>query len=387
MSPIGSKPLLPPKELLNCDCRSYLYTGAHSPALRSVFAAMTWAYETKSTGPAGRKELFATEGKARESIGRLLDQPASNVALVGDASTAWSAIANGWVWKPGDNVVANEYEHPSVYAPWLRFKDQGLEVRIARKKPDWTLPVEAIEEQCDENTTAILLSHVGYVTGYRHDLKAVGDMAARRGIPLLLDISHSLGVIPIDLEYCSIAVSASYKWTLGPYGVGIVAWNRDRLQDFRPGVVGWRSAPDIFLDDRFETIHLSEDARRFQAGAPALSDIAGLKAAADTVLAIGLPQAAEHARVLSGLAHDRLSELGLTVVTPRNDDQRAGNLAFLHQDGEGFADRLARDGIFVWGGDGRVRASFHVMNSVSDVDILVDAVTDVLEEMPAAVRA
>ena len=159
--------------------------------------------------------------------------------------------------------MINEYEHPSGYAAWLRFKKRGLEIRVVRHGSDWGMPVESIEAMCDERTVAIVASHVGYVTGLRHDLDELSEMADLRGVPILLDASHSLGVIPVDASKCAIVVSASYKWLLGPYGVGIVVWNQDRLPNFVPGVVGWRSVPNIFTDDRFDEWNLSPDARRF----------------------------------------------------------------------------------------------------------------------------
>ena len=47
-----------------------------------------------------------------------------------------------------------------------------------------------------------------------------------------------------------------------------------------------------------------------------------------------------------------------------------------------FAHALERRGVFVWGDDGRVRASYHVMNDVPHVVTLADAVADALSEIP-----
>jgi cysteine desulfurase/selenocysteine lyase len=382
MNMTGSTALLGRDQFLDLNVDSYLYTGAHSPALRLADEAMQWAYRQKSAGPSGRQELFDAEERARASIGKLVGRPMSDVAFTGDASTLWSSIANGWEWKQGDNIVVNEYEHPSGYAAWLRLKKQGLEVRVVRRDASWGMSVASIAEMCDERTVAIVVSHVGYVSGLRHDLDELAEMADARGIPVLLDASHSLGVVPVDASKCAIVISASYKWLLGPYGVGIVVWNQDRLPNFVPGTVGWRSVPTIFTDDRFERWSLSPDARRFQTGAPAFSEIAALGVAVEQLLAIGGLRVEQHALTLSGLAHDALTGLGLEVVTPRVKEARAGNVAFLHPRGEEFAHALERRGVFVWGGDGRVRASFHVMNDDADIDKLKAAVADALKELP-----
>jgi selenocysteine lyase/cysteine desulfurase len=371
-------PLIGRDRFLDLNQTAYLYTGAHAPALACVSDALAWGHRCQSKGPQGRVDLFAAEERARASVGRLVGRAPADVGFLGDASTAWNQIANGLEWEPGDNVVLNEFEHPSVVYPFLRLKPRGLEVRVVARDDAWAVEPSAIEAACDERTRAIAVSHVGYVTGFRHDTGQIATVADRVGVPLFLDVSHSLGVVPVDVGDCAIAVGASYKWLLGPYGVGIVVWNRDRLPDFRPGAVGWRSTTDIFTDDRFERVSISDDARRFQLGAPSLGGIAALGAAVDELLTLSPAAVEDHAVTLSGRAIGALRELGLTVVTPDDPRRRAGNVAFLHPDGERVADELAARGVPVWGGDGRVRASFHVMNDGGAVDALRAALREVL---------
>jgi selenocysteine lyase/cysteine desulfurase len=378
----GDTPLLDASNFLNLGSEAYLYWGAHSPAVKRVEDAIVQSYRAKSLGEGGRDALYAAESHTRESLARLTGRQAAEIGMLGDASTAWSAIANGWSWKPGDNVVINEYEHPAVFAPFLRLRKYGLEVRVVPRAEDWEMPASSIEAACDERTVAIAVSHVGYVTGLRHDLRELGRIADRAGIPLLVDISHSLGVVDVDLEYAALTVTASYKWTLGPYGVGAVIWNRDRLPDFEPGTVGWRSLENMFTDERFDEINWNPDGTRFQMGAPALADIAGLGAGLDTILDLGIDRVEAHSLALSGEAISGLRELGLQVITPADPHRRAGNVAFLHPAGERFARKLADHGVLVWGGDGRVRASFHVLNTRDDVQRLLTGVSRVLVELP-----
>ncbi|MFC4224259.1 aminotransferase class V-fold PLP-dependent enzyme [Lysinibacter cavernae] len=375
-------PLLDPDELYEGVATTYLYTGAHSPALRVVGSALDAAYRAKNKGEFGRDILAATELATRTSIAELAGRSVDEVGLLGDASTAWSAIANGWEWKPGDNIVINEYEHPAVFAPWLRLRQYGLEVRVVPKRDDWEMTSASILAACDERTVALPISHVGYVTGLRHDLGEIGKAAKAAGIPMLVDVSHSLGVVDVDLEYAALTVSASYKWMLGPYGVGVVLWNRDRLPDFRPGAVGWRSLSNIFTEDRFDELNWNLDGTRFQMGAPAFAEIAGLGAGVDTILRLGIGNVERHALRLVERAHAGLRDLGLDVITPADPARHAGSVAFLHPAGEVFARKLGERDVLVWGGDGRIRASFHVMNSDADVTRLLEAVSDVLTELP-----
>lgn len=380
--PVSARPLVAREDFVALEVPTYLYTGAHSPALAAGDAALRDAYRWKSMGPAGRDEMAASEDAARRVAAKLFGRPDEEIAFAGDASTVWTGIATGWEWKPGDNVIIHEYEHPAAYAPWLRLAERGLDVRVVRRRDDWSMPVDDFAALCDERTSAIISSHGGYVTGLRFDVPGLAALADERGIPLLLDASHTYGVVDVPADLCAIVVSASYKWTLGPYGVGIVAWNRDRLPDFVPGTAGWRSTDDMFGDDRFERWHPADGARRFQLGASSAADIAALGAGLTTIDGLGMDVVEAHATHLATRAIHGLADLGFTVTTPAAPEMRAGNVAFLHPDGERFADELQRRGVLLWGGDGRVRASFHVMNDDSSVDHLLETVAEVADLLP-----
>lgn len=117
-------------------------------------------------------------------------------------------------------------------------------------------------------------------------------------------------------------------------------------------------------------------------GAPAFAGIAGLGAGLDTILELGIANIEAHSLALVGMAMSGLRNLGLDVITPSDPARHAGSVAFLHSQGELFARMLADHGVLVWGGDGRVRASFHVMNSKKDVSRLISGVEQVLAKMP-----
>lgn len=361
---------------------TYLYTGAQAPALDVVGRAAQAAFEHQSGGPSGRVALAEIELAAQGTVARWAGCETSDVAFMGDASTAWNMVAAGLRWDPGDNVVINRLEHPSVSFPFVRLAEDGLKSRVVSPSERWLIEPEDLGAAIDARTRAVVISHVSYVNGARHDLAAIAEIADRAGVPLFVDWSHSLGVLPVDSSLCAIGISASYKWALGPYGVGVAIWNRDRLPDFTPGLVGWRSTPDFFHDDRFERIRLGPTAERFRLGAASYSGIAGLAAGLDRLLGLGPELVAAHALDLSGAAHAALVDRGYDVITPAGADQRAGSVALCHDRAMDWADALARDGVLVWAGDGRLRASFHAMNGAADVARFVASLDRARQDRP-----
>lgn len=365
-------PLIDKSEFYDLENTHYLYTGAHSPASIAVADELLKAYRVKSQGEAGRDYLFNREDETKQSLANLLGCSADRIAFAGDASTVWNSIANGWKWKPGDNLIINELEHYSSYAAWLRLAQQGLELRFAKPNADGMITEEDLLALCDERTTAFVISHVSYINGLKQDLNSLGKQLHDRGIPFLVDISHSLGAQEIDLTYCSVAVSASYKWSLGPYGIGMFYWNEELLPDLTPGVIGWRSVESIFEDDRFENIRFFKGAQRFGVGAPALANISALGMGIDRLLRIGKETLFERVNALSNYAQDRLTEEGFRLLNHGSSlEQRSGNVAVAMENSEEVGRQLAGNKILAWAGDGRVRISTHVTNTYDDIEAFI----------------
>ena len=76
--------------------------------------------------------------------------------------------------------------------------------------------------------------------------------------------------------------------------------------------------------------------------------------------------------------HTWLVELGVPVVTPAAPERRAGNIAFLADDPLKIVAALRAEGVFAWGGEGRVRFSTHIYNDLADVERGRDALRKVL---------
>lgn len=377
---IGHQPLLAAEEFQGLSS-TYLYTGAQAPALTKVSEAVAHAVDLQSNGPAGREQLQAIEAAGQEEVARAIGCTSGDVAFTGDASTAWNLVAGGLHWAPGDNVVLNVLEHPSVFYPFLRLAARGLELRFVDHDGRWQVTADAVAAAVDSRTRGIALSHVAYLNGVRNDVPAISDFARAHHVPLFVDWSHSLGVLPIDSSLCDIGISASYKWSLGPYGVGIVFWNRERFPGFVPGGAGWRSTPSFDHDQRFSDIRLDGSASRFRLGGPSFSGIAGVTAGLRRLAEFGPTAVAAHSLALTRYAHNSLTEAGFDVITPLPEERRSGNIAFHIGRAVEVGDALSRRGVLVWAGDGRVRASFHAMNDLSHVDALVTAMIEVTREL------
>lgn len=368
-------PLCDRGDLLIASSTSWLYTGAEGPPLISQQEALLDYWRNRALGPEGRSQHAQREQLLRDRLAALMGLDSAHVALMGNASEALNSVARSLDLRPGDNVVLNDLEYPSVVQPWLNMQGLGVEVRVAHHR-DWTVSTESLASLVDARTRVIAVSHVSYMSGWRHDLQAIADVAQSVGAFVLVDATQSLGVVPVPGQEVDAVVASSYKWLLGGHGVGILGWNRSRHELPPPPAVGWRTVEDIFTKDRFEAFQAHGDARRFEVGFPSYPAIYSLLASVEWLAGFPPEEVESHVSTLAGHLLDGLLERNLPVMTPSDPHRRAGNVAFRCSQGEAVAQALAARNIICWAGDGRLRMSVHLFTSIGDVDAALDALDD-----------
>jgi selenocysteine lyase/cysteine desulfurase len=318
-------------------------------------------------------------------LAQLLGARTDEIALLGSASEAINAVAAAVDLEAGDNVVINDLEFPSVVLPWLRLRERGIDVRLVRHQ-NWEIPTDLLLAAVDDRTRVVALSHVSYVNGWRHDVEAISTALRGTRTRFLLDATQTVGVLPVQAALADFLVSSTYKWLLGTHGLGVLYVNRDTVGQPEPAAIGWFSLETAFTEDRYERYRLRADAGRFETGYLNFPAIYALNASVGYLLEIGVDRIAAHAHALGDELIAGLSGLGLTVTTPAVRARRGASVTFLHERAAEIGQRLAATGVYVWAGDGRVRASAHAFNDSRDVERYLDALTTVNDEQRASAR-
>jgi selenocysteine lyase/cysteine desulfurase len=122
-----------------------------------------------------------------------------------------------------------------------------------------------------------------------------------------------------------------------------------------------------------------QDATRFEAGNPSYAGIYVLENGLRYLLETGLERITEHDLRLAGMLNRELRELGLEVATPLERAHRAANTCFWHPEPEVLAGRMAEEGIWLNGSDGRIRIGTHLWCDEDDVAATAAALRRVLE--------
>ena len=225
MTPHAPVPLLTAIDAFVAPDGLYLDCAAHGPPLRGVRAAAMAALQDDSTNWFGTHWRERVE-RLRTLAAQLFDGDADALALVPSAAYGLSLAARNLPLQRGEAVLVLDGQFPSNLLPWQqRCVEVGARMVVARRDPrhDWTAAVlRALDKEPGIATLA--LPHVHWQDGTLLDLTAIANRARQRDARLVLDLSQSLGVLPVDLDAWrpDFVVAVGYKWLLGPYGLAYV---------------------------------------------------------------------------------------------------------------------------------------------------------------------
>ena len=368
--------LLPKEEFVGLANSAHLAAGGETPVLTSHLAAAMRFWSDKGGGMPGRERMAQTAQRAKQAVARLVGGQPGDVALLANASEGLFVAASGIDWRPGDNVVVEAGEYPSVRYAWQRLPVR-VDLRTVGNGP--IAAVEEFRDAVDARTRVIAISLVSYLTGIRRNLASFRELADRVGARLVVDASHALGVVPVEGSLCDAVVSCAYKFLLGVHGAGVFYVNSRRWPDLEPPWVGWHSAVAVDWPERSRGgYRLKADAERFEIGNLAFLSVYLLENALQRLERLGQREIEQHVLALGGELWHGLRALDLDLLTPETPTARAGNICFAIRAPERLEEALRQDGVLVWGSEGRIRMSLHAYNDSRDVGRGLKALRELL---------
>ncbi len=200
-----------------------------------------------------------------------------------------------------------------------------------------TVATQDLIRAINEDTAVITLSHVVFKSGFMHDLKSICKAARRNGALTLIDLSHSVGSVPINLEDWGVdmAVGCSYKYLNGGPGAPAFFYVREDLQDvLEPQLAGWFGTTDPF---EFKPHHEPDSSiRKFMVGTPPILSMQAIERGIQLLKDAGIEQLREksirQSSLLLELFDTLLEPVGLKLGSPRDPSIRGSHLAFKHDE-------------------------------------------------------
>lgn len=331
----------------------------------------------------------------RTEAAALLGGRPEDISLSPSTSTGLVAVAQGFPWEPGDEVLAPLGEFPSNAWPWLALKARGVSFR---EVPLWdghragveawsslpptiqAEPTGRLIAALDHRTRILALSWVRFQDGLKLDLPRLGAACRERGVHLVVDGIQAAGTIPAAIEGLSAFATGGHKGLLAPQGMGFL-WTEERFRQSLSPSGTWLAVEEATDFSRpstdFQRAWLP-DGRALEPGGPNLLQASALLESLRLINGAGVPAIAAH---ILGLQERLLDALGgspwraeVTRLRSLLDTGRLGSILAFHHGGEG-ADYLQgllrsghRRGIFASVREGYLRVAFHGFHMEADVD-------------------
>lgn len=219
----------------------FLNTAFMGPMPKAAVAAASAAAQAKcQPWTVGIEAFFETADALRAGSSRLFGAPAKDIAIIPSASYGLAAAARNICLEAGQDVIVLDEQFPSNVYIWRELaKKTGAHLRTVARRPgeSWT---QAVLKAITPATGLVACPQTHWVDGGLIDLVAVREALAPHGGEIVLDLSQSLGVQPIDLARVrpAFAVSVGYKWLMGPYSLSYL-YVRPDMQSGEPLEQGW----------------------------------------------------------------------------------------------------------------------------------------------------
>lgn len=282
-------------------------------------------------------------------------------------------------------VVTDAYHYGPSLVLYGELHKRGVPVAVVAPRNN-RIELNDIEQAITPNTKLITISHVGSNTGFRHDLKALCDMAHRKGVYVYADIIQSVGALPLDVKESGVdfCCCGTYKWLMGDFGTAFLYVRTDRLNELKRTYVGWRQATDeqshVYP---FETpgpaigdwtMRSGTAASIFEVSTPSWCTLSMAIAGLTYVEALGVENIARHRQPLIARLQEEMPKRGFIPLTPK--DAGGPIVSFAYKDAAARLDPILKaESIKISTYENRIRISPSVYNDMDDVERLLKAVS------------
>jgi selenocysteine lyase/cysteine desulfurase len=360
----------------------YLNSASYSPLpLRTQEAAR--AAVGRKAAPWTLDAGFANREheRARSAAARLINAEAGDVALISSVSYGVATVGKILAIPPGMRILVLENDHSSPILEWQsRAASAGFTVETVRQPldGDWTSAVlAAIERPAAPRLALASISSIHWSDGGMIDVEKVGSALKRQGALFLIDATHAVGVVAMDVTRLDpdFVIFPTYKWLLGPYGRAFIYVARRHQNGIPLEQTGFgrreiRSDAEIYFTD----LTYVAGARRFDMGER--DHFISMEMAAigmEMMAEWGADAVAERLKTLTVRIAEGLSGTKARIMDERFRAPHILSIGFAGGLPAGLVEGLAGAGFHVAARLSRMRISPHVFNDEEDADRFVEA--------------
>ncbi|HEX3032195.1 MAG TPA: cysteine desulfurase NifS [Bacillota bacterium] len=328
-----------------------------------------------------REQLAAAIGaEPQEIIFTSGGTEADNMAILGVAN------AN---CKKGTHIITSTVEHHAVLETCEHLEKNGFSVTYLPVDENGRINVEDVKKAINKNTILITVMHANNEVGTIQPIKEIGQLAKEHGIYFHVDAVQSFGKIPVDVKELNVdLLSISSHKIYGPKGIGCLYMRK-----------GVRLSP---------ITHGGSQERKRRAGTENVPGIVGFGLAAEKIVK-EMPKESARLQALRDKLIKELTKIDHTKLNghPTERLPHNVNISFKFIEGESLLLMLDMKGIAASSGSactsgsldpshvllamgiphevahGSLRLTLGKVNNEADVDVVLEAVPQIVERLRA----
>ncbi len=266
-----------------------------------------------------------------DKIARLVGAGEGEVVCADSTSVnVFKVLSAALALRPGRRTILSEEGN----FPTDLYVADGLARLLERGHRLRLVPKSDVRSALDGDTAVLLLTHVDYRTGEKHDLPAVTRVGHEAGAVVIWDLAHSAGAMPVDLAAADadFAVGCGYKYLCGGPGAPAFLYVAPRHQEaFRQPLSGWLGHAEPFA---FEAGYRpAPGTARALCGTPPILSMSALDAALDVILEADLALVRAKSEALTSFFVEAVEQecgAAVTLVSPRVPLLRGSQVSFAH---------------------------------------------------------
>ena len=332
--------------------------------------------------------------EVRKTIAMFINAQSDEIVFTSGATEGLNFVAYGLehLIEEGDVILTTHTDHASNLLPWFEVaKRKNAKIEYFKLTPEGRIDLTNLDQQIHNKVKVITLVHVSNVLGYINPVKEIIDFAHKKDICVVLDGAQSVAHLSIDVKKLDVDFLAwSGHKMCSPTGIGVLYGKKTWLNKLRSIKLGG-GANAVF--DENGNYELKSSPSRFEAGTPAIESTIALKASIEFLSGIGMDQIHAHETMLKDYFISKIQHFDHIKVYNLKTDT---GIVIFNIDGifaQDAAAYLSSKGIAVRAGNHcaklihhvigvteTLRASFYLYNTISEVDVLVEALKEITLE-------
>lgn len=359
--------------------------GGVSPQPKVVQDAHIRYYQYCNEAPSYYMWRILDQGREglREKLADLAGVSPEEIAINRNATEGLNTVIFGLNLKAGDEVVLSKYDYPNMMNAWKqREKRDGIKlnwIEIPQPLEDDKQIIKLYEDAITPNTKIVHITHLINWTGNIVPVKAIADMAHKKGCEVIVDAAHSFGHIDFKIEDTGADYFATslHKWLCAPFGSGLMYVKKDKIKNIWALLSA--GEPDGNDIKKFETL-----------GTRSFASEMAIGAAVDFHNVIGAKRKEERLRYLKNYWYEKVKSLPNTKFWTSRKNQYSCGIGVIGFEGwkanQIEAKLMEKHKIhsvsMIYEKVDGIRVAPNVYTSIRDLDVLVKGLTEISKMEP-----